>query len=215
MTILTDVPDELAWRGIERPRPSRFFAITLDRAEPWAGGRIAGRVESRSDVHDDRPVTVSASCRACWLDVAPELVGKRSILRPTAFWSLRMRGVPIWLDDQIWQQRLDVGDLASENWRRFTLEVPPETPRAFEGTFVAFRYAIEARRRRRLGSEIASLPILLVEQRNLPVVRVEASPVGEWRLLEHRADAESDGTGGPCSVRYEARNPDEQRDPRS
>lgn len=212
MTILTDVPDELSWRGIERPRPARSFAITLDRAEPWAGGQIAGRVELRSNVRDDRPVTVSATCRACWLDIAPELVGKRSIFRPTAFWSLRMQGIPIWLDEQVWLARLDVGDLASENWRRFTLEVPPGAPRAFEGTFVAFRYAIEARRRGRLRSEIASCPILVVEQRTIPVVRVETSPLGEWRLLEHRSEAESDGAAEPCSVRYEARAPDETRD---
>lgn len=212
MTILTDVPDELAWRGIERPRPSRFFAITLDRAEPWAGGRIAGRVESRSDLRDERPVTVSATCRACWLDIAPELVGKRSIFRPTAYWSLRMRGIPIWLDEPVWFEQLEVGDLASANWRQFAFEMPLGTPRAFEGTFVAFRYAIEARRGRRLRSQIAAVPILVVEQRPIPVVRVETSPLGEWRLLEHRADAESDGTGGPCSVRYEPRAADEQRD---
>ena len=30
MRILTDVRDELAWRSIERPRPARSFAITLD-----------------------------------------------------------------------------------------------------------------------------------------------------------------------------------------
>ena len=124
MTILTDVPDELAWRGIERPRLSRSFAITLDRAEPWGGGEIAGRVEARSDVHDDRPVTVAATCRACWLDIAPELVGKRSIFRPTAFWSLRMRGIPIWLDEEIWLERVEVGELASANWRHFAIEVP-------------------------------------------------------------------------------------------
>jgi hypothetical protein len=205
VTILTDVPDELAWRGIERPRPARSFAISLDRAEPWGGGLIAGRVESRSDARDGRPITVSATCRACWLDIAPELVGKRSLLRPTAFWSLRMRGIPIWLDDQVWLDRLEVGNLAGANWRPFTLEVPPEAPRAFEGTFVAFRYAIEARRRGRLGSEIASLPILVVEQRTIPVVRVEANPIGEWRLLEHRSEGEVDSAGSRCSVRYEPR----------
>jgi hypothetical protein len=215
VTILTDVPDELAWRGIERPRPARSFAITLDRAEPWAGGQIAGRVETRTDARDDRPLTVSATCRACWLDIAPELVGKRPLFRPSAYWSLRTRAVPIWLDERIWLDRLDVGELASANWRPFTLEVPRGMPRAFEGTFVAFRYTIEARRRRRLGSEIASLPILVIEQRAVPTVRVEASPVGEWRLLEHRSEEEIDGAGGPCSVRYEARNPDEPRDPRS
>jgi hypothetical protein len=212
VTILTDVPDELAWRGIERPRLSRSFAITLDRAEPWAGGQIAGRVESRSDTRDDRPVTVSASCKACWLDIAPELVGKRSIFRPTAYWSLRMRGIPIWLDEEIWLERVDMGELASANWRHFAIEVPLGTPRAFEGTFVAFRYAIEARRRGRARSAIASLPILVVEQRAIPVVRVETSPIGEWRLLEHRSEEETDGTGLPCSVRYEDRATDRTRD---
>jgi hypothetical protein len=205
VTLLTDVPDELAWRGIERPRRARSFALSLDRAEPWAGGRIAGRVESRAEGRAGRAVTVSATSKACWIDVAPELVGQRSFLRPTAFWSLRMRGVPIWLDERVWLDRLEVGDLAEANWRPFTLEVSPEAPRAFEGTFVAFRYELEARRPGRLQPEVASVPLLLVEARTVPVVRVETSPIGEWRLLEHRSEGETAGAGGGCSVHYEPR----------
>jgi hypothetical protein len=50
----------------------------------------------------------------------------------------------------------------------------------------------------------------LVEQQNLPVVRVEASPIGTWRLLEWRSEHDVGGTGGPCSVSYEPRRPNDR-----
>jgi hypothetical protein len=72
---------------------------------------------------------------------------------------------------------------------------------------VAFRWRIEARRQRRIGAETASCPMLLVEQQNLPIVRIETSPIGTWRLLEWRSEHDVGGSAGPCSVAYEARRP--------
>jgi hypothetical protein len=99
--------------------------------------------------------------------------------------------------------------LQDDNWRQFSFELPAGLPRALEGTFVAFRWRIDARRDRRLGHEHASLPLLVVERQDLPVVRVETSPIGTWRLLEWRAENEVGGSGGPCSVAFEARRPDD------
>jgi hypothetical protein len=130
-------------------------------------------------------------------------------LRLDTYWDLRTRAVPIWLDDKVWLERLEVGDLATANWLHFEADFPVELPRAFEGTFIAFRWRVEAKRRRTLGRDTASLPLLLAEPRPLPVVRVETSPLGSWRLLEWRSEAEGDGAGGPCSVRYEERRPED------
>src|SRR3972149_3895946 len=43
----TDVPPELAGRGIAPTSNAHGFAISLDTAEPCGGGRIEGRVEAR------------------------------------------------------------------------------------------------------------------------------------------------------------------------
>jgi hypothetical protein len=207
--LLTDVPDELAGRGIEHAQKTHAFAISLDRAEPWGGGQIAGRVEARAAAQDGRPVAVAARCIASWLDVAPQLVGQKRLLRLSTYWDLRTRGVPIWLDDTIWLEWNELGTLDDANWLPFVIELPPDLPRALEGSFVSFRWRIEARRSRRVGHEAASNPLLLLEERTLPVIRVETSPLGSWRLLEWRAEEERDGAGGPCSVRFEERRPED------
>ncbi|MBV8734645.1 MAG: hypothetical protein JO342_09755 [Solirubrobacterales bacterium] len=207
MSLLTDVPDELRFRGIEPPQDARGFGISLDRAEPKGGGRIAGRVERRNQRRNRHPLFVDVRCDACWMDVAPELVGRKGILSWSAYGEIRNKFVPIWLDEKVFTARLDVGPLEDANWRRFAFDLPDGLPRAVEGTFVAFRWRIEARRARRVGTELASVPLLLVEPQNLPVVRVETSPIGTWRLLEWRSDADTGGAGGRCSVAYEARLP--------
>jgi hypothetical protein len=207
--LTTQVPDALFGRGIEPASETRSFAISLDTAEPWGGGRIEGRVEARSGGRDEREVTVSASCAACWLDLPPQLVGQRPLWRLSTYWDLRTRAVPVWLDEQVWLERLEIGRLAQTNWLPFRLDLPPALPRAFEGTFVAFRWRVEARRPRRIGHDTASMPLLLIERRSLPTVRVETSPIGTWRLLEWRSEHETDGSAGPCSVTYEERPPEE------
>lgn len=206
--LATDVPESLAGRGIEPASQARGFTISLDTAEPWGGGRIEGRVEARGGRHAGRPVTVSVSCSASWLDVAPELVGQR---RPgvATYWNLRTRAVPIWIDEEVWLERWELGELESANWLHFRIDLPPELPRAVEGTFVAFRWRVVARRARRVGHEASSLPLLLVEQRTLPTVRVEMTPLGSWRLLEWTSETERDSNGGPCSVAYDERRPED------
>ena len=69
----------------------------------------------------------------------------------------------------------------------------------------AFRYVVEASRSRALGRSLAALPLVIVEQRSEPVIRVETTPIGTWRLLEWRADGEQDATAGPIEVRFEPR----------
>ena len=207
MPLHTDVPGELRFRGIEPVQEARGFAITLDVAEPWGGGRIEGRVERRSDRRDRRPVLVDIRCHACWLDVAPQLVGRKRLLSWSTYGDIRNRAVPIWLDDEVFRARVDVGPLEDSNWRHFSFDVPAEPPRALEGTFVAFRWRVEARRARRLGTDLASLPLLLLTPQSLPVVRVETSPIGTWRLLEWKSEEDIGGTAGPCSVAYEERRP--------
>lgn len=207
--LVTDVPEDLLGHGIAPAQKAADFAVSLDVAEPWGGGRVEGRVEHRGERRDRHPITVVLRCDACWLDVAPELVGRR---RPGigTYWGLRTRAVPIWLDAGVWAGAREVGDLVETNWRHFDFVIPPGLPRAVEGTFVAFRWRVEARRRRRLvGWAEASVPLLLREQRTIPTVRVEESPIGTWRLLEWRSEGETDGAAEPCSVRYEERRPED------
>ena len=84
-------------------------------------------------------------------------------------------------------------------------ELPGELPRALEGTFVAFRWIVEARRPRLVGGDVAAIPLLIEEPQTLPVVRVETSPIGTWRLLEWRSESDVGGSAGPCSITYDAR----------
>ncbi len=207
--LLTDVPEHLQGRGIAPASAAGEFGLSLDVAEPWGGGRVEGRVEHRGKRRDPHGITVVLRCDACWLDVAPELVGQR---RPGigTYWALRTRSVPIWLDEGVWAAAREVGALVEANWRHFDVTIPDELPRAVEGTFVAFRWRVEARRRRRVaGWAEASLPLLLDEPRTVPTVRVETSPIGTWRLLDWRSEQERDGAGGPCSVSYEERRPED------
>jgi hypothetical protein len=206
--LAADVPEELRFRGIEPPQHSRGFTITLDTAEPWGGGRIEGRVERRRG-RDRRPITVTVRCAAAWLDVAPQLVGKKRLLSLSTYADIRNRGVPIWLDEALFAGSVDVGSLGEANWLHFSLPLPEALPRAFEGTFVSFRWRVEARRRRRLGSDLTSLPLLLVEPQTVPIVRIETTPIGTWRLFEWRAEQDVAGAGGPCSVEYEQRRPED------
>jgi hypothetical protein len=205
--VLTDVPDSLRFHGIEPPQQARGFAISLDEAQPHGGGRIAGRVERRSPRRDRRPVLVDVRCDACWLDIAPQYVGRKRIFVWSAPGDMRNRAIPVWLEEKLFGTRVDVGALEEANWRHFSIDLPGGLPRALEGTFVAFRWRIEARRRRRVGAEVASLPLLMIEPQTLPVVRVETSPIGDWRLLEWRSENDRAESGGPCSIAFETRRP--------
>jgi hypothetical protein len=74
---------------------------------------------------------------------------------------------------------------------------------------VAFRWRVSAARDRRIGTEIASLPLLLVEPQTVPVVRAERSPLGSWRLLAWRSEEDRGGAAGPCSISYDERRPED------
>jgi hypothetical protein len=207
--LVTNVPEDLAGRGIELPKQAHGFTISLDAAEPWGGGRIEGRVETRESRHDPHPISIAVRCLASWLDLPPQLVGQRSLLRIDRYYEMRMRAIPIWIDEEVWLERWEIGDLGEANWLGFDMELPPELPRAVEGTFASFRWRVVASRPRRIGHDTASLPLILLESRTLPVVRIEKTPIGEWRLLEWRSPDERDGTAGPCSVAYEERRPED------
>ena len=207
--LTTNVPDELLGRGIEPPLRARGFSLSLDVVEPWGGGTIEGRVEAREGSHNSHPVTVTAQCRSNWLDLPPQLVGQKPFWRIGTYWDLRMRMLPIWIEQEIWLDRLELGDLSEANWLHFQFTLPAELPRAFEGTFIAFRWRVSASRRRPIGRDTSSLPLILLEPRDQPIVRVEQSPLGQWRLLEWRAEAERDASGGQCSLAYEARRPED------
>jgi hypothetical protein len=209
VSLLTEVPESLRFHGIEPARGARRFAITLDQAELEAGGRIAGRVERRDARRDPRPVIVELRCEACWVDIAPQFVGRKRVLSWSAPGDMRNRFVPVWLEEETFRDSVEVGPLDQANWRQFAFAIPEDAPRALEGTFVAFRWRVEARRPRRVGSEVASLPLLVLEPQDEPVVRVETSPIGTWRLLEWRSNNDVGGSAGPCSVIYEARQPED------
>lgn len=213
MTVLTRVPDDLTLRGITPALAASGFSISLDTAQPWGGGTIEGRVERRGEGRDARPVFVAVHCDAAWLDVAPQLVGKKRFWSITTYWDVRTRSVPIWLEDEVFLEREELGTFAEANWLPFAFELPRDLPRAVEGTFASFRWWMEAARRRRFGHERASLPMLLLESKTLPVVRVETSPLGTWRLLEWRSEAERGGEGGPCAIAYEERRPEDMPAP--
>ena len=205
MAVVTEIRDELRFRGIAPPEPAHGFRLTLDTAEPWGGGHIEGRVERRSGRHDRRPISVRVRCLAAWLDVAPQLLGRKRLLNWTTFGDIRNRAVPIWLDEEVFAEGAELEPLEQANWQHFAFDLPGELPRALEGTFVAFRWTIEARRRRLVGGDVAALPLLIDEPQTRPVVRVETSPIGTWRLLEWRSEFDVGGSAGPCSVSYDAR----------
>src|SRR5262245_25327642 len=175
--LVTTVPEELAGRGIELPQHAHGFAISLDAAEPWGAGRIEGRVEARQNRHDPRPLNIAVRCLASWLDLPPQLVGQRRLF--SIDWEVRRGAIPIWIDEEVWLERSEIGDLRQTNWLPFGIELPPELPRAFEGTFASFRWRVVAFRPRRIGNDTASLPLVLLESRTIPVVRIEKTPIGE------------------------------------
>jgi hypothetical protein len=209
VAVVTEIPDELRFRGIDPPELAQGFQITLDRAEPWGGGHIEGRVERRGEGRDRRPIVVRVRCLATWLEIAPQLVGRKRLFSWSTLGDIRNRAVPIWLDEEVFADGVEVGTLEQANWQPFAFDVPAELPRALEGTFVAFRWKIEARRPRMIGGATAALPLLIREAQTLPVIRVETSPIGTWRLLEWRSEADVGGSVGPCSVAYEDRQKDD------
>jgi hypothetical protein len=203
--VVTEIPEELRFRGIAPPEPAHGFRITLDTAEPWGGGHIEGRVERRGERHDRRSISVRVRCLAAWLDVAPQLLGRKRLLSWSTYGDIRNRAVPIWLDQEVFAHNAELEPLEQANWQHFAFELPGELPRALEGTFVAFRWIVEARRSRFVGGDVAALPLLIEEPQTLPVVRVETSPIGTWRLLEWMSESDVGGSVGPCSVAYDAR----------
>jgi hypothetical protein len=203
--VVTEIPEELRFRGIAPPEPAHGFRITLDTAEPWGGGHIEGRVERRGERHDRRSISVRVRCLAAWLDVAPQLLGRKRLLSWSTYGDIRNRAVPIWLDQEVFADNAKLEPLEQANWQHFAFELPGELPRALEGTFVAFRWIVEARRSRFVGGDVAALPLLIEEPQTLPVVRVETSPIGTWRLLEWMSESDVGGSVGPCSVAYDAR----------
>jgi hypothetical protein len=205
VAVITEIPEELRFRGIAPPEPAHGFRITLDTAEPWGGGHIEGRVERRGERHDRRSISVRVRCLAAWLDVAPQLLGRKRLLSWSTYGDIRNRAVPIWLDQEVFADNAELEPLEQANWQHFAFELPGELPRALEGTFVAFRWIVEARRSRFVGGDVASLPLLIEEPQTLPVVRVETSPIGTWRLLEWMSESDVGGSVGPCSVAYDAR----------
>lgn len=208
--LLTDVPDELGGRQIQHAELASGFVLSLDTAEPWGAGRIEGRVEARAGRHGANPVFLSIRCYAAWLEIAPQMVGQKRLLGLDTLWDVRTRSIPIWIEDEAWLERWELGSLGEgTNWLHFGIDLPPELPRAIEGTFVSFRWRVEARRDRRLGHDTTSLPLILCEPRTQPVVRVETSPLGSWRLLEWRAEDELDAAVGPCSIAFEERRPED------
>lgn len=207
--VLTEVPESLRFHGIEPAQSARSFSITLDQARLEGGGEISGRVERRQDRRDSRPVTVDVHCDACWVDIAPQFVGRKRVFTWSALGDMRNRVIPVWLEEEIFRQSLEVGSLDEANWQHFEFAIPSEVPRALEGTFVAFRWRIEARRPRRIGHELAALPLLVEEPQDDPIVRVETSPIGTWRLLEWRSQNDVGACAGPCSISYEARQPED------
>src|SRR5205085_7002316 len=94
--VVTDVPGSLRFHGIEPPQASRAFAIMLDQARLEGGGEIAGRVERRNDRQDARPVLVDVHCDACWVDIAPQFVGRKRFFTWSAPGDMRNRFVPVW-----------------------------------------------------------------------------------------------------------------------
>ncbi len=208
--VLTDVPTDLVGRQIEHAAYTSGFALALDVAEPWGGGRVEGRVEAREGRRSTKPVFVSVRCCAAWLDIAPQVVGQKRLLGLDTVWDMRTRSIPIWIEDEVWLERWELGSLAKgTNWLHFGIDVPPELPRGIEGTFVSFRWRVEARRRRRVGHETTSLPLIIQEPPTQPIVRVETSPLGSWRLLQWMSDGDRDAVAGPCAITFEERLPDD------
>jgi hypothetical protein len=142
--------------------------------------------------------------------MAPQALGQKRLLGLDTLWDIRTRSIPIWIEDEVWLERWELGSLGhGTNWLHFGIDVPPELPRAIEGTFVSFRWRVEARRRRRVGHDTTSLPLILQEPPTQPIIRVETSPLGSWRLLQWKSDADRDALAGPCAITFDERAPDD------
>jgi hypothetical protein len=152
VSLLTTVPMELLGRGIAPAQETAAFALSLDVAEPWGGGAIAGRVERRGGKPDDRPITIELRCTADWLDL------------PGPF-----RPVPVWLERELWLERFELGPLGSANWLPFEFGIAASLPPACEGRLAAVRWRVEARRPRAIGHARASLPLLLTDPGGRPL----------------------------------------------
>ena len=203
--LLTDVDKPLWGRSIEMPRHAANFRLVLDTAEPWGGGQIGGRVEASKPGRGGSYV-VSVTCAAAWLDCPPPSKSGgpgRSPGPALSYVLMHGIGIPIWLDQQLWSCETDLGQLGDSNWLPFAFDLPANLPRAFEGTFVAFRWRIAAHRRRPVVRAVTSLPLILREDRHLPTIRVETTPIGTWRLRDSRNEAEVESAAGECSVCYE------------
>ena len=140
MPVVTEIPEELRFRGIAPPEPAHGFRITLDTAEPWGGGHIEGRVERRGERHDRRSISVRVRCLAAWLDVAPQLLGRKRLLSWSTYGDIRNRAVPIWLDQEVFAHNAELEPLEQANWQHFALSLA-ETLEVFirheTGTWVA------------------------------------------------------------------------------
>ncbi len=205
MTVRCDLPEEFRGRGIFPPAPASGFDVVLDVAEPWGGGVFAGRVERRGRP-DRRPVSLVVRCATAWMDIAPQLVGQQPD-RPflASLYDIRSRRRGIWLDDPIWVHVVELGSLREANWLPFHVQLPASLPRALEGTFCALRYQVEARRPRAVGAAVASLPVLAIERRTEPCIRVERTPIGLWRLREWQGEAEVGFETEEVAVSFEPR----------
>jgi hypothetical protein len=205
VTVTIEIPDVLRGRGIHPPYAPRAFAVDVTHAEPRAGGVVEGRVVSKAGRRDPRPITVRLVCTAAWLDVAPQSVGQRNLRSLSTAYDLRARRVPVWFDEPVGETVVVVGALDTVNWLAFRFVVPDGWPAATEATFAAFRYELMASRRRWIGHTVASAPIVMTGERSEPVVRIEKTPLGSWRLFEWRAPDEQDAASGNVAIRYEPR----------
>jgi hypothetical protein len=52
---------------------------------------------------------------------------------------------------------------------------------------------------------VASLPLLVIERRDEPCIRIEHTPIGEWRLKEWRSELEQGFATAHVSVAFEPR----------
>ena len=201
-------------------RSPRRAAVPGDRAPPepptpsrsrwtWPSRGAVGTSRAGSSVdgdrHDRRPISVRVRCTASLARRRAAAGRARSGCSAwTTYWDIRTRGVPVWLDEEVFRRSPSWGRSTRRTGCTSPSDLPGELPDAVEGTFVAFRWTVEARRQRLLGSDVGALPLL---RRAADDARRSCGdePDRIWRLLEWRSELDVAGSGGPCSVTYEER----------
>jgi hypothetical protein len=132
------------WDPLVAGWDARHFHLELADASLRGGGWITGRIH-RHGRWCVKAISVHARCDECWRPAGPAA-----------------RGMPYWQTRALWAAEEVVELDPATRWAPFSFHVPPGLPPAVEARTIAWRYELQARRRRaHRPDETAALTPLL------------------------------------------------------